>query len=180
MHFPHVPVASASAYRQAFGIAPRFNQSSASLIVPRKLFDAALPQANATLRNLATHYLESTFDAPQKSTRTRVRLAIARTLGTSQCALAGVAAMLALHPRTLQRQLSLEGVRFADVRDAVMREAALRYLAGPLPLVQVGEHLGLSEQSALTRSCKRWFGETPLAIRRREQIAASASKLPRA
>ncbi|WP_213955448.1 AraC family transcriptional regulator [Variovorax sp. dw_954] len=178
VHLPHAPVASASAYRHAFGIAPRFNQPSASLIVPRKLFDAALPQANATLRNLATHYLESTFDAPQKSTRTRVQLAIARTLGTSQCALEGVAAMLALHPRTLQRQLSAEDVRFADVRDAVMREAALRYLAGPLPLVQVCEQLGLSEQSALTRSCKRWFGETPLAIRRREQMVAGASKAP--
>ncbi|MDM0044433.1 AraC family transcriptional regulator ligand-binding domain-containing protein [Variovorax dokdonensis] len=167
VHLPHAPLATPAAYRRAFGLMPHFNQPTASLVVPRRLFDAPLRQANPTLRNLATHYLESNFIAPRQSLLARVRLALTRTLGTSQCGLEGVAAVLAMHPRTLQRQLSAEGVRFSEVHDAVLREAALRYLAGTMPLAQVSAQLGLSEQSALTRSCKRWFGETPLAVRRR-------------
>ena len=173
-YLPHAPLATQSTYRHAFGITPRFSQSTASLILPQSLFDAALPQANATLRGLATHYLESNFDAPRQSILARVRLALGRTMGTSQCALDGVAAILAMHPRTLQRHLSLEGARFADLRDAVLREAALRYLVGSMSLAQVSTQLGLSEPSALTRSCKRWFGETPLAVRRRTRLAVNS------
>ena len=67
--------------------------------------------------------------------------------------------------------LAREGTRFAAVRNAVLREAALRYLRGPMPLAQVSAQLGFSEQSALTRSCKQWFGESPLAVRRRQREA---------
>ena len=167
VHFRHGPVAPLSAYRAAFGRTPKFDQRNAALIVPRSLFDAALPQANATLRSLATHYLERNFGAPAHSLLPRVRLAISRTLGTSQCGLDGVAAMLAMHPRALQRHLSNEGTRFAAERDTIQREAALRFLDnGRMTLSEVSAQLGLSEQSALTRSCKRWFGETPIALRR--------------
>lgn len=175
VHLPHAPMARLSAYRRAFGLTPLFHQSSASLVVHRSLFDTPLPQANPTLRNLATHYLETNFSSPRQSLVTRVRLAISRTLGTSQCALEGVAAILAMHPRTLQRQLSAEGASFSDVRDEALREAALRYLAGPMPLAQVSAQLGLSEQSALTRSCKRWFGKTPLEVRRSEGSAPASA-----
>jgi AraC-like DNA-binding protein len=179
VHLPHPPLAKLSAYRRAFGLTPLFEQASASLVVHHSLFDTPLRQANPTLRALATHYLETNFNAPQQSLLVRVRLAIARTLGTSQCALEGVAAILSMHPRTLQRQLSAEGARFFDLRDAALREAALRYLAGPMPLAQVSAQLGLSEQSALTRSCKRWFGDTPLAVRLRAGSMPGAAAGPK-
>jgi AraC-like DNA-binding protein len=42
----------------------------------------------------------------------------------------------------------------------------LHYLSGTrLPLSQVAGLLGFSEQSALTRYCRRCFGRTPSTIR---------------
>jgi AraC-like DNA-binding protein len=75
-----------------------------------------------------------------------------------------------LHSRTLQRYLEAEGTSFEVLRDEARRDAARRYLNSTrLPLAQVAGLLGLSEQSALTRACKRWFDATPKAIRAQVQ-----------
>lgn len=174
-HLPHSPIAPASVYQRFFGVKVLFDQPTASLVVSRDMFDAPLPQANATLRGLATSYLETNFNAKRKSVLPRVRLAIRGALGTPQVGLEKIADGLAMHPRTLQRHLADEGATFEAIRDAVTQEAALRYLGtSRLPLSEVSARLGLSEQSALTRSCKRWFGESPSAVRRRLSAGAAA------
>ncbi|MEO7729950.1 MAG: AraC family transcriptional regulator [Kofleriaceae bacterium] len=168
VHLSHAALAAPAVYRRYFGVPVLFEQPTARLIVSRALFDAPVPQANETLRNLATSYLDQHFDRSPNSVLPRVRMAIRRALGTPQAGLGRVAAQLAMHPRTLQRHLADEGATFEAIREAVCREAALRLLRNRrLSLSEISARLGLSEQSALTRSCKRWFGEPPSAIRRR-------------
>jgi hypothetical protein len=59
-----------------------------------------------------------------------------------------------------------EGVRCHDIIDGERRAHAVRYLAVPgLHLQQIAGLLGYSEQSALNRSCRRWFGQTPRQYR---------------
>ena len=78
-----------------------------------------------------------------------------------------VADLLALHPRTLQRHLAAENTTFEALREEARREAALHYLRETrIPLGQLADVLGFSEQSAMTRSCRRWFGMPPTEIRR--------------
>ena len=89
-----------------------------------------------------------------------------RLLPTGQCSAEAIADELAMHPRTLQRRLATEGVRCQDVIDRERRAQAARYLAEPgLHLSQIAGLLGYSEQSALNRSCRRWFGKTPRQYR---------------
>jgi len=165
---PHTPIAPLSTYVAYFGAPVTSAQPHAALLVPRDFFDTPLPAVNETLRELAVHYLDVHFGDSGQTVTSRVRLAISRSLGTSQSQLDRIATMLAMHPRTLQRHLAAEGTTFEAIRDEVCRQAAMRYLGSTrMPLSQISALLGLSEQSALTRSCKRWFGETPLAIRRR-------------
>lgn len=167
-HLPHSPRARPAVYERYFGVKVQFKQTNAALIITRDLFDAPLPQANATLRGLATSYLEQNFGKTRKALVPRVRMAAKRALGSPQCSLDRIAELFAMHPRTLQRHLADEGTTFEAIRDTVTKDAALRYLStSRLPLSQVSALLGLSEQSALTRSCNRWFGETPSALRRR-------------
>ena len=46
------------------------------------------------------------------------------------------------------------------------RENAAKYLTAPeLELSQIARMLGYAEQSAFTRSCRRWFGMTPREFR---------------
>jgi AraC-like DNA-binding protein len=89
-----------------------------------------------------------------------------RLLPTGQCSADFIADQLAMHPRTLQRRLATEGVRCQDVIERERRDQAARYLAEPgLYLSQIAVLLGYSEQSALNRSCRRWFGMTPRQYR---------------
>ena len=79
-----------------------------------------------------------------------------------------ICTQLAVHPRTLQRHLAKEGTSFAALVDEVRREEAERYLRETeMPLGQLAGVLGLSEQSALTRACRRWFGMPPSQVRGR-------------
>ena len=64
------------------------------------------------------------------------------------------------------RRLASEGMSCQDVIDRERRTLAARYLAEPgLHLGQIAWLLGYTEQSALNRSCRRWFGKTPRECR---------------
>jgi AraC-like DNA-binding protein len=97
----------------------------------------------------------------------RVLHALTRTMGASRSTKKDIAALFAMHPRTLQRRLEDEGVTFEAIREDVYKDATLRFLRETdIPLKQLAGALGFSEQSALTRSCARWFGTSPSRIRR--------------
>lgn len=82
-----------------------------------------------------------------------------------------IAALLSLHPRTLQRRLNELGTSFETTRDEVYRKTALRYLRQTdIALAQVAASMGYSERSAFTRACNRWFGRSASVVRR-EAIA---------
>lgn len=164
---PHAPHAPPATYVRYFGAPVSFEAPCAALRFPAHFLDQAVPDFNETMRALALQYLENHFPDPAQALSSRVRLALSRSLGTPQADIGGIAAMLAMHPRSLQRQLAGERTSFAAIRDEVRREAALRYLGCTgISLAQIAALLGLSEQSALTRCCRRWFGKTPAAIRR--------------
>jgi AraC-like DNA-binding protein len=97
-----------------------------------------------------------------------VRQTIEALLGTGTCGHRQVATAMYMHPRTLQRRLREEDTTFEETKDQVRRDLAQRYLSHPdLPLAQVSALLDYSEQSALGRSCRRWFDTTPRSYRDR-------------
>jgi AraC-like DNA-binding protein len=96
----------------------------------------------------------------------RVREAIAQIMRHGNASVEDVADMLHMHARTLQRRLMVEGTTFERVRDDVRKRLAEIYLGNELlALAEVSHLLGYANQSVLTRSCLRWFGRTPLAMR---------------
>ena len=71
-----------------------------------------------------------------------------------------------MHPRTLHRRLAREGARFEEIKDEVRREMARSLIAqAGLSMTQIAGALGYAEQSALSRSCVRWFGDSPRRLR---------------
>jgi AraC-like DNA-binding protein len=107
-----------------------------------------------------------------------VRQAIESLLGISPCSQREVARTLYMHPRTLHRRLQLEGTTFEEIKGEARRDLAQRYLAQPdLPLSQVTALLGYSEQSALGRSCRRWFNTTPREMRARLSSGSAAPSM---
>jgi AraC-like DNA-binding protein len=82
------------------------------------------------------------------------------------CSADGLADLLAMHRRTLNRRLGAEGTRFRTVVNEVRFEIARQLLADTgLSFGQVAAALDYSEASAFTRAFRRWSGQTPTAWR---------------
>lgn len=164
---PHPAAASRERYERAFGAPVRFDRPAALLRVPASLLTRRLEGVDDTLRVLALGFLSRQARDAGPLVGGRVRGVLHQALGTGSAEIADVAKVLAVHPRTLQRQLRAEGRSFAQILDEVRRDRAHTYLTTTdMPLSQIGHLVGLSEQAVLTRCARRWWGRTPSALRR--------------
>ena len=164
--FPHAQQGSDAAYRDALGCPVRFGQTWCGFTLSSQMAARRIENADPETRRIATKYLEATFLPASAPLSERVAELTRRLLPTGQCSAEAIAEELALHPRTLQRRMVDEGVRCQDIIDRERRTQAARYLAEPgLHLSQIAGLLGYTEQSALNRSCQRWFGKTPRQYR---------------
>ena len=168
----HQPLTDAREYAEYFGCPVRFGADGHGFLFGRSLLDREL-SSDARVHDLARSFLETiTIPGPDDTTEP-VSGVIRRMLPTGALSLDQVAARLALHPRTLQRQLTEQGTSYLAVVDDVRRSEAERYLGETrIPLGQLAHLVGYTEQSVLTRSCVRWFGMPPSQYRRRLQRAA--------
>ncbi|WP_217562355.1 AraC family transcriptional regulator [Streptomyces sp. GbtcB6] len=164
---PHQPVAPRSRYEDAFGARVRFGRGSALLRVPSSLLARPLDGVDDTVRRIALAFLSQQPREAGPVVTAKVRAVLDQSLGTGSTELADVARILAVHPRTLQRQLAAEGESYASVLDVVRRTRARTYLmTTDMPLAQVSDLLGFAEQAVLSRCAKRWWGRTPTELRR--------------
>src|SRR5690606_8617244 len=144
----------------------------AALRIPAALASRPLSGGDKTLHRLALAFLAeqtagSVADGAPTPTAHHVRAAPRQLLGTAPAEIGAVASLLSMHPRTLQRRLAAEGTGFACLLDEVRRKQAGHYLTiTDMPLAQVASLLGLADQATLSRCARRWWGQTPTAVRR--------------
>jgi AraC-like DNA-binding protein len=164
----HPPLAPVRVYESFFGAEARFRRPDGLLRMPRSSLALPLGRRDETLRALALAFLAQQAPEPSAELGPRVHAALARSLGTANAfGIDSVARLLSMHPRTLQRRLAVEGTTFAAILDDVRRDTARHYLtATDLPMNQIASLLGLSEQSAFTRCCRRWWNRSPSHVRR--------------
>jgi AraC-like DNA-binding protein len=160
--FPHEQHGSDAAYTEALGCPVRFRQTWCGFELAPRLADRRIESADPETRRIAAKYLESQYLPRTASLSDRVAELTRRLLPTGQCSVDTIANQLAMHSRTLQRRLAMEGVRCQELIERERRAQAAKYLAEPgLHLSQIAGLLGYTEQSALNRSCRRWFDKTP-------------------
>jgi len=175
---PHPALAARSVYEDFFGARVRFDRPAALLRLPSSLGALPLAGRDESVRRLALDFLarQTPGEATGGRVAPRVHGAVEQLLGTGVPEIRAVADLLDLHPRTLQRRLAAEGTSYATVLDDVRRTEARRYLTTTdLALGQVAGLIGLSEQSALTRAARRWWGAPPSQVRREGRSPAPAS-----
>ncbi|TDU32613.1 AraC family transcriptional regulator [Panacagrimonas perspica] len=153
-------------YERFFGARVMPEEAHAALHVARTTLSTALGSVNVALRKIAIDYLALAFDTPETTFASRVQQALRHALGTPADSRPNIARLLNVHPRTLQRRLEAEGTTFDQLRDGMRKDLARRYLEETrMSLPHLANMLGLSEHSALTRSCRRWFGCAPSKVR---------------
>lgn len=170
VEFPHAPISPLRRYLDFFGCDVKFGAPQAVLRVQRSILDQQFASADEAIRHLAIDYLARQFPTIGDEVAPRVRRAIAEVLDTGVPALAQVARLMSLHPRTLQRRLRAEGTSFEAVLDQVRQDAAYRYITTTdLPLGQVTALTGFAEQASLSHAVRRWFALSPRELRERDR-----------
>lgn len=168
--FRHPRLAPERAYTDHFGCAVRFEAERDALVFPTGMLGRPIRGGHEQAYALASRYLgdqQRHLDIDQ-----HVFELVKKLMPIGQAHLVGVSRALMVHPRTLQRQLGDRDTTFEDLLDEARREFAEELLASPgWSLSAIAAQLGYTEQSTLTRSCRRWFADTPTAVRKREQTA---------
>lgn len=163
MHEPSSPMAT---YRRYFGTQVSFGKPFNAIFLNAADLDQPLPERSDQLYELATSFIDSKYPSGTNVVSVQVRATTARHLALGKCTHIDVASALGMHPRTMQRRLHEEGIKFEDIKDDVRRDLALRYLGNrSMSLTKVAMLLGYSEPSVLTRSCYRWFSSCPRNVR---------------
>jgi AraC-like DNA-binding protein len=165
--FPHAAISSAAVYAQHFACACQFGATFAAVRMRMSDLSMALPARNPLLLEMARGYIEHHYGTARQLLSERVRILLRQRLAMGRVSQGDVAEALSLHPKALQRRLAQEGERFDSLIDSVRRERFLELLSQPThpSLAQIALMVGYSEQSALTRSCQRWFGRSPSVMR---------------
>ncbi len=165
VHLPHDPLGPRKDYLRYFSCTPRFGEPRAGFTL------AAADLRRPLVRDEVAHramleYLDSVIDRHDPGMITPVRELVRQLLPTGAASLAVIARQFRLHPKALQRRLAAERTTFAALVDDVRREMAQRYLRDTtMTLSHLARELGYAEQSVLTRSCRRWFGSSPVSLR---------------
>lgn len=174
---PHERVAELDRYERAYGARCLFGQPRAAVRLRADDLLRPLPRSDPALRALTQRYLDARFSVSPVALAERVRTLLHHLLGSGRATHFVVAQMLGLQPRTMQRRLATEGKTFEDIKDGIRREQLVAMLGrgDGQPIANLAAALDYAEPSALTRSCRRWFGMSPselkhsLALTQRQQ-----------
>lgn len=162
-------------FRRVFRTRVRFGQDADLVEMQRDLLDHPIERSNPELRRLLDRHLLELKAGVSEALDEQVRKVIRSSLSRQDSSIEEVAELLAVAPRTLQRQLQQSGTSFSHLLREVRADAARRHLAeSQLSLTQLAAILGYSELSAFSRAFQRWHGQSPQEWQRTRNSAARA------
>lgn len=167
--FQHGPQVDPRVYGSYFGVPVRFNQAENRLINDAKALDKPLkggfPSLNAKAQLMVEQRLRKLGEQGSLTARLEQLLSLRGDLLGAK--VDEVAALLELHPRTLQRRLKEEGEGFAEVQTRVRHERARKLLQDTdLDIEAIGVKLGFQDRHSFTRAFTRREGVSPALFRR--------------
>lgn len=157
-----------------FGVPVSFNEGVDALVIDRRWLDMPLKGAASEVLGQARQQIEKRLAVAVGGRRIvdDVRWALERRPELLREGLEATAAALGLHPRTLQRRLQTEGVRFVDIQsEAKLYRAKTMLRRRAMSMESISDELGFSDRRAFTFAFKRWTGLSPSAFR--NQLAAN-------
>jgi AraC-like DNA-binding protein len=165
VQMPYPAPAHAEEYELIYGIAPTFDAVSAAFTFESKYLDAPVIRSEAELfdfiRNSPADLLFRRDYHP--TTASRVRKILERG---DRASAEEVARRLAVSPQHLRRLLREDGTSFRQIREDILRDAAITSLVrGAETVDELSDRLGFSEASAFRRAFRRWTGSSPGSYR---------------
>jgi AraC-like DNA-binding protein len=159
----------------------QFGQPFNQLRCPTSLLERPLPLANALARRRAIRDCERALsEIPEHGAPlvARVYQALGAPEAAGYAALAQVAALLGVSPRTLSRRLAASGTSFSALLDGRRISDARSMLAeSDVAVAAVARHVGYTDAANFARAFRKQTRESPSAFRARAQASARVSGL---
>lgn len=156
-------------YRLFFGAPVRFGQPASLMAFDARYLTLPIDRSERAVKeflrrapaNLLVRYRHDAGIAGE--VRARLRALAPADWPT----LEALAAQMRMPVPTLRRRLRQEGDGYAEIKDALRHQAAIRALKETgRPVAEIAADLGFAEPSAFHRAFRKWTGTTPAAFRR--------------
>ncbi len=152
---------------QRLGCAFHARAQTNAIAFPASFLNQPIASANRLLFRLLGGYLERVKASSRKTVVERVEDYVRGSLPLGNCSIEHCAKKLGTSVRTLQANLSENGLRFSDILERLRVDLAKVHLEKEgLSLDAVAALLGYSDQSSFGRAFKRWTGLPPQQFRR--------------
>jgi len=164
MRFRNAKPTHTSLLEDVFECPVLFDEPVDQLEIDAALVDKPFPARNPHLVKTLSRRLDVVLEALDNpdSVRLATYRAIEETLISGAPTIGTIASRMGIAERTLRRKLSAEDASFSGVLVDVRRNLSEVYLSQPnMPMAEVAQVLGYSEQSAFIRAFRGWFGTTP-------------------
>jgi AraC-like DNA-binding protein len=161
--FRHACPGRVQDYEAYFRCPVTFSSPRHAVYVDPAILTQPLATANPAVCGLMREALQRRLDHHARGDDFLAKLeqAVEAVLPLGTPDLAAVADALHVAPRQLRAQAQAAGTTLTQVVDAVRQRLARQWLSAGLPLADISQNLGYSEQSAFNRACVRWFGMSP-------------------
>lgn len=162
------PPADSQKYSDHFGVPVTFNEDADALVMDRRWLDQPLNAPLQHAQNEARLRVERRLsqEGAERNIVDEVRWALERRPELLREGLESTATALGLHPRTLQRRLQAEGVKYVDIQSkAKCHRAQIMLRRRAISMESISEELGFSDRRAFTFAFKRWMGMSPSLYR---------------
>lgn len=169
VEFPYPEPASREDHDLIFGAPLVFDAVEAALVFGNEILSTPLVRDDEAL---AAYLLNSPADMLARrdygsSLSDRVRRILEQGLRGEWPSAQDVAGRLAMSVPTLRRKLADEGCSVSQIKEDLLRDAAIAGLVrGEETVEELSERLGFSEPSAFRRAFRRWTGHPPGLYRR--------------
>jgi AraC-like DNA-binding protein len=155
-------------FAEHFGVPVSFNEEADALVMDRRWLDQPLnappPRALTEARQRIERRMSQ--EGVEHRIADDVRWALERRPELLREGLEATAVALGLHPRTLQRRLQAENVKYVDLQsDAKCHRAQIMLRRRAISMESISAELGFSDRRAFTFAFKRWMGMSPSAYR---------------
>ncbi|TDU31977.1 helix-turn-helix protein [Panacagrimonas perspica] len=162
--------AYATEARELLRVPVLYGQAHNALELDRRLLDLKLEGAFESLHRQAEHLVVQRLSERPAPPSIAVQLehAMERKPALLGQGIEQAARELGLQPRTLQRRLALEQLRYAELQVTLRLKLAKVWLSDPaLDIESISERLGFADRRSFTRAFARWTGRTPSEFRKR-------------
>ena len=164
--FSHHKPASDKAYRDFFRAPLVFNAEQNGLVFQSRTLDCKIADADPELHRILDRQVENLDQKNGDDFLEKITRLIGSGILMGYSREEDIAALLAMHPRTLRRRLHQFETSFQLVADQCRYNIARQLLEiSDIPMSGIAAALAYADASAFTRAFRRWSGTTPARYR---------------